>query len=315
MPVHTIDPVALSEALKGHTKEQYRQSRLLRSWCSALEAGSVIYFPQTPVPLPPADIDVLLGQQQTGSRLHKNISYKPDTDLLAGIDRKSAPPDEVDKLHAVMRRYSSSVADFLSKFLGPYESQWRRDYASFRPIEEKGRDLPLRRRNDLLHVDAFPTRPTRGMRILRFFHNIHPERTRDWAVGQPFAEIIGSFTPRKLPVPKPDGALAHKAKKMATSIGLAKLVPKWKRTPYDEFMMRMHNTMKEDEEFQKNCARELVQFASGSSWMVYTETVPHAALSGQYALEQTLLVDPHAMVTPESTPLAVLEKLAGARLV
>ena len=53
----------------------------------------------------------------------------------------------------------------------------------------------------------------------------------------------------------------------------------------------------------------------GSSWMVYTETVPHAALAGQYALEQTLLVDPHAMVTPESTPLAVLEKLAGARLV
>ena len=30
-----------------------------------------------------ADIDVLLGQEQSGSRLHKNISYKPDTDLLA----------------------------------------------------------------------------------------------------------------------------------------------------------------------------------------------------------------------------------------
>jgi hypothetical protein len=77
----------------------------------------------------------------------------------------------------------------------------------------------------------------------------------------------------------------------------------------------MHNTMKEDTEFQKNCAKEFVQFVPGSSWMVYTETVPHAALSGQYALEQTLLVDPHAMVTPDSTPLAVLEKLAGARLV
>jgi hypothetical protein len=48
--------------------------------------------------------------------------------------------------------------------------------------------------------------------------------------------------------------------------------------------------------------------------MVYTETVPHAVLAGQYALEQTLLVDPRACVVPESAPLAILEKLAGAPL-
>ena len=102
---------------------------------------------------------------------------------------------------------------------------------------------------------------------------------------------------------------------MAAATGLAKLVPQWKRTPYDEFMMRLHNTMKEDAEYQRSCEKELVHFVPGSSWMVYTETVPHAALSGQYALEQTLLVDPHAMVTPQSTPLAILEKLAGAHLV
>ncbi len=315
MPVHTIEQDALREALKGRTKEQYRQSPQLRAWCAALKEGGVLYFPTTPVPIPTDDLDVLLGQQQTGSRLHKNISYKPDTDLLGGVDRKSTPQNEVERLHAIMRRYSSSVADFLSRFLAVYDSQWRRDYASYRPIEEKGRELPLRRRNDLLHVDAFPTRPTRGMRILRFFHNVHPERTRDWAVGQPFPEIVGNFTPRKIPVPRPDGSLARSARKVATATGLTKLVPKWKRTPYDEFMMRMHNTMKEDAEFQRTCAKEYVNFVPGSSWMVYTETVPHAALAGQYALEQTLLVDPHAMVKPESTPLAVLEKLAGARLV
>ena len=315
MPVHTIEPGALSEALKGATKEQLKQSPQLRAWCAALEAGGVLYFPRTPVPIPPADIDVLLDQQQTGSRLHKNISYKPDTDVLGGLDKKAAPAATIEQLHATMRRYSGSVAEFLSKFLAPYENRWRRDYASYRPVEEKGRDLPLRRRNDLLHVDAFPTRPTKGMRILRFFHNIHPERTREWAVGEPFHRIVGSFMPRKVAVPRPDGPLAHKAKQIAAAAGLAKLVPAWKRTPYDEFMMRMHNAMKEDAEFQRTCAKEFVEFVPGSSWMVYTETVPHAALAGQYALEQTLLVDPDAMVTPESTPLAVLEKLAGARLV
>jgi hypothetical protein len=80
-------------------------------------------------------------------------------------------------------------------------------------------------------------------------------------------------------------------------------------------MMRMHNAMKEDEVFQSTCAREFVQFAPGSSWMVYTETVPHAVLAGQYALEQTYQVDPAGTVTPQSAPVAILERMAAARLV
>jgi hypothetical protein len=49
--------------------------------------------------------------------------------------------------------------------------------------------------------------------------------------------------------------------------------------------------------------------------MVYTDTVPHAVLAGQYALEQTFLVEPKALVQPEISPLRILEQIAGARLV
>ena len=311
MPLHTIEQDGLGKALEGGASDPR-----LRAWCSALESGAVLYFPQTPVPISSEDMSFLLGQQQTGSRLHKNISYKPGIDTVGGIDRKSTPAAVFEQTHEVMKRYSKSVADFLTRFLAPYQNRWQLDYASYRPIEEKGRDLPVRRRNDLLHVDAFPTRPTYGWRILRFFHNIHPDRTRDWAVGEPFPAIVKGFAEdSKLGPPRASSGIARAGRQLATASGLGRLVPQWKRTPYDAFMMRLHNAMKEDEEFQKTCAREYIQFAPGSSWMVYTETVPHAALSGQYALEQTLLVDPAAMVTPASTPLAVLEKLAGARLV
>jgi hypothetical protein len=214
-----------------------------------------------------------------------------------------------------MRRYSASVEGFLTRFLAPYQKRWVLDYASYRPIEEQNRDLPTRRRNDLLHTDAFPTRPTRGWRILRFFHNIHPTRTRDWVLGEAFPRVVGNFTPGHLPLPHPDSALARTGKSLARATGLAAVVPQWKRTPYDEFMMRLHNAMKEDSAFQGVCTREYFQFAPGSSWMVYTETVPHAVLAGQYALEQTFLVDPGAMVTPDSAPIRVLEKMAGAALV
>lgn len=307
MPVRTIEPDALKQAASARGNE-------FEQWCAQLEAGGILYFPRTPVPIPAADMEFLLGQQQTASSLHKNIAYKPDRNKLSGVDEKSAKAGEFDRMRDVMRRYSASVENFLADFLAPYQRRWRLDYASFRPLEEKGRDLPVRRRNDLLHTDAFPTRPTRGWRILRFFHNIHPDRTRDWVVGEPFARVVNQFAPRKLAIPRPDGAVARAGKQIAQATGLAGLVPQWKRGPYDEFMMHLHNAMKEDAAFQASCVREEVRFAPGSSWMVYTETVPHAVLGGQYALEQTFLVDPAAMVTRESAPIAILEKMAGARL-
>ncbi len=309
MPVHSISPVGLRDAFSAGDFEQ------LRGWCKQLEAGGVLYFPETPLPIPAGDLEVLLGQQQSGSKLHKNIAYKPNSDELTGVDARGSSAETVRQVHEVMRRYSHSVEQFLTQFLAPYKRRWVLDYASYRPLEEKGRDLSVRRRNDLLHTDAFPTRPTRGWRILRFFHNIHPTRTRDWVIGEAFHKIVAGFAPGKLAIPQPDSALARGGKQIASATGLAKLIPQWKRTPYDEFMMQLHNAMKENAEFQRTCAKEYVEFAPGSSWMVYTETVPHAVLAGQYALEQTFLVDPSAMVTPESAPVAVLEKMAGARLI
>src|ERR1700738_1119893 len=202
MPVHAISQESLRNALTGSGSEQ------LRVWCAALEAGGVLYFPETPLPIPPGDLEILLGQQQTGSKLHKNIAYKPKNDELTGVDAKSSPAETVRQVHEVMRRYSASVEGFLAQFLAPYRQRWVLDYASYRPLEEKGRDLSVRRRNDLLHTDAFPTRPTRGWRILRFFHNIHPTRTRDWVVGEAFSKVVGGFTPGQLAVPQPGRALA-----------------------------------------------------------------------------------------------------------
>ena len=96
-----------------------------RAWCALLEAGGILYFPQTPIPIPPSDLQFLLGQQQTGSRLHKNIAYKPDRDQLSGVDKKTATPADLEQLHAVMRRYSASVDNFLAGFLAPYQRRWR----------------------------------------------------------------------------------------------------------------------------------------------------------------------------------------------
>jgi len=305
MPVHPIH----ADALTGHLA-----ARKVQEWCALLESGAVLYFPQTPIPIPAEDLALFLQFKQADSAHHKNIAYKPTHDRLSGIDTKATSADESYRLHAAMRRYSSGVAGFLAGFLSPYRQSWQLDYASYRPLEEQDRKLPMHRRNDLLHTDAFPTRPTRGARILRFFHNIHPNRTRDWVLSEPFAKFVGRFAPAKISMPVPENAFKRTGRQFAQATGLGKLLPALKRTPYDKFMMQLHNAMKEDELFQQTCLKERFSFAPGSSWMVYTETVPHAVLAGQYALEQTLLVDPLACVLPESAPLAILEKRAGAPL-
>ena len=86
------------------------------------------------------------------------------------------------------------------------------------------------------------------------------------------------------------------------------------RPPYDELMHRCHNAMKEDAQFQESTPRHRWEFLPNSSWMVCTDCVSHAVLSGQYALEQTFLIPQSALTESQNSPLAILERLAGTRL-
>lgn len=286
----------------------------VQAWCMQLEEGAILYFPSTPVAVPENDVAFLRGQHQSSSFLHKNIAYKPGMDKLSGVDTKTADEKAVARLHGIMRQYSNGVTAFLTRFLAPYRGNWRLDYTSFRPHEEKGRDLSLHQRNDLLHTDAFPTRPTYGARILRFFNNIHASRTRDWVISDPFATTVRQFVPEQI-APRVDDGFSRAAKSLGRSVGLGAVLPSIKRSPYDDFMMRFHNFLKENGRFQSECPKYNIEFPPGSSWMVYTDTVPHAVLAGQYALEQTYMVSPEALVAPETSPLRVLESMTAAPLV
>ncbi len=301
-----------SEALSNGRPLAESQAQI---WCRQLEEGNILFFPQTPIALPDQDLHFLLTLEQTSSGLHKNLAYKPALDRVSGADVKGADPAASEKLHRILREYSQHVTAFLAEFLAPYKSRWQLDYGSFRPQEEQGRDLSLRRRNDLMHTDAFPTRPTHGARILRFFNNLHPEKTRDWIAGEPFRTLVPQFAPRKIALPREQSTLMRVTAQAACGLGLGRAIPALKRSPYDDFMMRFHNFLKENAEYQAHGKREASFFPPGSSWMVYTDMVPHAVLAGQYALEQTYLVAPEAMVAPEHAPLNVLEAMTGEKLV
>src|SRR5262249_721482 len=85
-------------------------------------------------------------------------------------------------------------------------------------------------------------------------------------------------------------------------------------TPYDRFMHHLHNYMKENRRFQQECPKHHHNFPPGSPCLVYTDYVPHACLTGQYALEQTFIIPVEAQVTPERAPLRILEQMSGRSL-
>jgi len=278
--------------------------------CARLEEGNILFFEKTPFEMPQGEVRFLLGQKQSEAAHHKNIAYRPVSDRLTGYAQRGGA--EKERLRAIMQRYSQRVNEFTQQLLSPYAGSWAVDFASFRPQQEAGRQLRLRARNDLLHVDSFPTRPSDGNRILRVFTNINPTEPRVWLTGETFENLVARFAGAGgMPLPKgmasgPKSIL----KRLARAAGLHSLA----RSPYDDWMLQFHHFLKANQEFQEMGERTQWEFPPQSTWLVFTDLVSHAVLSGQFALEQTFIISKHALVLPEKAPVRVLERLAGCRL-
>jgi 3-deoxy-D-manno-oct-2-ulosonic acid (Kdo) hydroxylase len=270
-----------------------------------LERGNILYFPCTPFALSENERELLRSTGLSSSSLHKNIAYRPAEDKVTGFD--PAVVSDPEKLRGVMRSYSERALAFLWKLLPRYMEKARIDFASFRPQEEEGRDLPTKKRNDLLHVDAFPTRPTRGDMILRFFTNIHQTKPRVWMTSDP----MGALAPRYA---RDAGIEKHLKGSMTSRILGAFGGVEAKRSSYDRFMLGFHDYLKFNGEYQQSCAKYRFEFPPDSTWMVFTDVVPHAVLSGQYALEQTVIVARESLAERKNAPIEILQGLCGRPL-
>jgi hypothetical protein len=274
----------------------------------ALERGNILYFPCTPFEVAEVDREMLRATGLSSSSHHKNIAYRPAEDRVTGFD--PAAVSDPEKLRAALRLYSERALGFLWKLLPRYMERARIDFASFRPQEEEGRSLPTKKRNDLLHVDAFPTRPTRGDMILRFFTNIHQSKPRVWMTSDP----MGALAPRYASdaglgemATQPRGSVKQRILRVFGGVDA-------KRSAYDRFMLGFHDYLKFNGEYQQSCAKYRFEFPPDSSWMVFTDVVPHAVLSGRYALEQTVIVSRESLAARENAPIEILQSLCGKPL-
>jgi hypothetical protein len=263
----------------------------------ALESGRVLFLPNLPFLVPAEERDLLDPAVLGGNR--KNVSLNPAGGSVTGARAGTEP-----RLAAMLERFAAGAVSLVRDLLPGYAGSLQRARTSFRPAEIEGRAYSPRHDDRLLHVDAFPTTPLCGRRILRLFTNIAPDgASREWRVGEPFGDFARVFLPRvRPPLPGSAWVLA------ATGI------TKGRRSRYDHLMLGLHDSGKLDAAYQHNAPAAPVSFPAGATWLCFTDQVLHAALSGRCALEQTMHLPVQAMGDPARSPLRVLEALVGRPL-
>jgi hypothetical protein len=266
---------------------------------AALEAAKVIALPHLVFAIEAAEKKFLSPYISGDAR--KNISLDPKT---REISNTKLSGDDVLALAAMIDRFGRSAQQLLQALLPSYAPRLVRARTSYRPNEIAGRAYSPRKDDTRLHVDAFPSRPSNGQRILRFFANIADDgAARRWRVGEPFEIFAKKFVPR-IKGPAPGSAW------LMSQLGITK----GKRSAYDHYMLSLHDLGKLDADYQAKADKLDVSFNAGSAWFCFTDQVLHAALSGQAALEQTFYVPVEAMTSPMNAPLRVLETLTGRTL-
>ena len=271
-----------------------------------LERGEVIFYPTAPFPVPTGDDHAFLLQQQLAGPVHKNISFDPATGRANGFSRRSA--EDAERLRILFASFSSTTTEWLARTLPRYSVGWDLDRISYRPEEEATRRLRHIARNDLLHVDAFPGRPSQGRRILRVFANVNPREPRIWVTSEPFAALLQKYG-------RAAGLPGRAGSEWLEQIreGVVRLFRpgKVRRSAYDAFMLRFHDYLKRSEEFQERGPKRLWTFPPGSAWLAMTDTCSHSVLRGRYALEHSYFVAPHTLVLPEESPPALLAMMCA----
>jgi len=263
---------------------------------SALEDGKVLFCPKLRFALSASEARFLtpgiLGDKA------KSLAFDAKSGVL-----KHAAGDHVE-IAAMMRRYAEMAERLVTTLLPRYAGQLQIGRTSFRPVGIEGRPTSLAKDDTLLHVDAFPTSPVGDRRILRVFSNVNMQGlARHWRIGEPFADVANRFYPKlRRPIPGSAWFFAR--------TGLTRGY----RSRYDHAMLAIHDAMKRARFYQQNVPAADFHFPPGSTWIVYTDTVSHAALSGQHLFEQTFYLPVAAMADPDKSPLRILETLAGRKL-
>ncbi|MDQ6640223.1 MAG: Kdo hydroxylase family protein [Pseudomonadota bacterium] len=296
MSNHAAAPV---DIVRSYDDRSWGDDGPTRAVEDVVEAGKVLAFPRLAFALAGSERRFL--DPRWADAEAKNVSVRwPSGELRGAV----GAADDLQALRALIVRFADQSEALALRLFPHYRGHLRRGNTSFRPTDVAGRVRSWRQDDTRLHVDAFPSNPMQGTRLLRVFSNVNPDgEPRRWRVGEPFEAHARRYF-AAIPRPLPGSAW------LLERTGITKR----RRTQYDHLMLQLHDRAKADAEFQRTSPQARVDFAPGTTWVCYSDQVLHAAVGGQHMLEQTFQLDAPHLAHPASAPLAILERLAGRPL-
>src|SRR5437868_1753588 len=163
-------------------------------WIAAVEDGKVLYFPQLAFELSGEETSLLRPDLLAAGV--RNISWDAQRGLkgVAGDDKVRS------QVTNLVSRFAAQATALVNALFPAYGPHLRAAPASLRPTSVSNHKQSVRTDDRRLHVDAFPSRPNRGERILRVFANVHPDGVpRVWRIGEPFEEAARRYLPHASP--------------------------------------------------------------------------------------------------------------------
>ena len=268
-------------------------------WAKYLEAGEVLHFNSLPFDI--SQPERALFNANLLAPKARNLSLDSNG-LIKGFQ---GPENLKTDLSEFIFRFRGLANELVNSAFPMYGEKIRIAPTSFRPKEVESRKQSVRADDRRLHVDAFPSRPNYGERILRVFLNINPNgKPRVWRIGEPFEDIANRFIP---------GIKKYSYWK-AKALNTIK-VTKSLRSEYDHLMLGIHDAMKQNDAYQKSSPQLTYEFAPHSVWLCFSDQTAHAAMSGQFMMEQTYHLPVSSLYDPSSSPLAVLQRLTHKELI
>lgn len=267
-------------------------------WAKDIEDGKVIYFESLQFKLSKHEKKLF---SPTIIEPHtRNISLNSDGSIKGAIGTE----EDIKALKAMIERFRNHAKNLIYSAFPEYKPYLKLAPTSFRPLDVVSRNTSWRADDKRLHVDAFPSRPNYGERILRVFINLNPHGVpRVWRIGEPFENIVERYIEKIKPY-------SYIYAKLINLLGITKAL----RSEYDHIMLGLHDAMKSDMQYQKKSQQITMPFKPGAVWICFSDQASHAAMSGQYMMEQTFHLPVAKQYNPKKSPLKILSKLLKRNL-
>lgn len=247
----------------------------------SLEHGNVVFFPALKYELN-RELKKLMNKSILTSTKHY-ISYSPTNQALSGHTGND------QELTQLLQNYCAIASQFVGQLFPKYKDSLSLGHTCLITNDD---NCPPN--NADFHLDAFPTSPLHGKRILRLFTNISDlGHAKSWQLGEPFSQIMLRF-----------------AKKIKKPFVLKLLLSK--RSFYDHVMLQLNRMMKADPSTQSG---ERFDFPANSSWLAFTDQLSHASLNRQPMLAQTFYLPINSLHHPQLSPLTQLENYLDHALI